>query len=77
MESDSMRISRMLRPKLPASMASRLIYSPLGDTMKHDEIGKEITTQFTVPLRTVGNFTVSDLAIKFISVYKNLQLNAT
>jgi hypothetical protein len=38
-EMDNMRISRVLWPKLPASVVSRLIYSPLGD-MKHDEIRK-------------------------------------
>jgi hypothetical protein len=36
--------------------------------MKHDEITKESTTQFTVPLRTVGNLIVSNLATKFLFI---------
>jgi hypothetical protein len=62
-----MRISRALRPELPASVVSRLIYSPLGDTRS-----KEIRTQFTVYFRSVGNIIFSDLATNSIYVYKNL-----
>jgi hypothetical protein len=36
----------------------------------NDEISKERTTQFSVPLRTVGNLRVLDLATKLISVHK-------
>jgi hypothetical protein len=69
-EPDTMRISRVLRPKLPASVLSRLIYSPVGYTMKHDEISRESTTESTVPILTVGKLMVSDLANKLIFVHR-------
>jgi hypothetical protein len=58
-----MRVSRTLLPELPAAVASRLIYSPLGNSY---EMSKESTTQFTVILHTAGNFIISDLATKSI-----------
>jgi hypothetical protein len=64
-----MRISRVLWPELAAPVASRLIYSPVGDTTRHyDAMSKEITTQFT--LRTAGSLLVSDLTSTVNRVYK-------
>jgi hypothetical protein len=63
-----MRISRWIRPKLPASAASKLIYSPLEGTMKQlYEVSTEITAQFTTSLRTVVCPIFSNLATEQVS----------
>jgi hypothetical protein len=41
--------------------------------MKHNEISKESTTQFTAPLRTVGNLIVSNLATEFLFIKISLE----
>lgn len=66
-ELDSMRISRVLRSKLPASVVLRLISSPPEGTMKHlNEICKIVQHHS----RTVGRLIVPNLAIKINYAYK-------